>query len=107
MHILTDACIESLVVRGAMLMSKFLQGDPSDSFSWLNPSNTFSQKGKSAKKAGKLNGYVENPVEERYKPRRGMPWGTLAALVASVFILSGGGAYIMSPGDRRRLVLGV
>jgi len=32
-----DRCIEALVVRGAMLMSKFLQGDPSDSFAWLNP----------------------------------------------------------------------
>lgn len=37
-----DRCIEALVVRGAMLMSKFLQGDPSDSFAWLNP-NTSTQ----------------------------------------------------------------
>lgn len=34
----TDKCIEALVVRGAILMSRFLQGEESDSFSWLNPS---------------------------------------------------------------------
>jgi hypothetical protein len=31
-------CIEALVVRGAILMSRFLQGEESDSFAWLNPS---------------------------------------------------------------------
>jgi hypothetical protein len=35
----TDLCIESLVVRGAIVMSKFLQGQPSDCFAWLNPSS--------------------------------------------------------------------
>jgi hypothetical protein len=33
-----DMCIEALVVRGAILMSRFLQGEESDSFAWLNPS---------------------------------------------------------------------
>jgi len=36
----TDRCIESLVVRGAMLMAKFLQGEPSDSFAWLEKKKT-------------------------------------------------------------------
>jgi hypothetical protein len=30
-----DTCIEALVVRGAIQMSRFLQGEPSDSFSWI------------------------------------------------------------------------
>jgi hypothetical protein len=32
---LSDSCIEALVVRGAIQMSRFLQGEPSDSFSWI------------------------------------------------------------------------
>lgn len=32
----SDRCIEALVVRGAILMSRFLQGEPSDSFAWLD-----------------------------------------------------------------------
>lgn len=34
-----DLCIESLVVRGAILMSRFLQGESSDAFAWLRPSS--------------------------------------------------------------------
>ncbi len=32
-----DYCIESLVVRGAILMSRFLQGQEVDSFAWVYP----------------------------------------------------------------------
>ena len=31
----TDTCIETLVLRGAILMSRFLQGEPQDSITWL------------------------------------------------------------------------
>ena len=30
-----DTCIETLVLRGAILMSRFLQGEPTDSITWL------------------------------------------------------------------------
>jgi len=30
-----DTCIETLVIRGAILMSRFLQGEPTDSITWL------------------------------------------------------------------------
>eukprot|EP00605_Chrysophyceae_sp_TOSAG23-4_P002887 GSChrysophyteH1.ASY1.ANO1.3182.1 assembled CDS len=30
-----DTCIETLVLRGALLMSRFLQGEPQDSITWL------------------------------------------------------------------------
>jgi hypothetical protein len=33
----SDYCIEALVVRGAILMSRFLQGQESDCFSWVYP----------------------------------------------------------------------
>lgn len=31
----TDTCIETLVLRGALLMSRFLQGEPQDCITWL------------------------------------------------------------------------
>ncbi len=34
-----DTCIEALVVRGAIQMSRFLQGEASDSFSWVYSAN--------------------------------------------------------------------
>ena len=31
----SDSCIDVLVLRGALLMSRFLQGEPTDSIAWL------------------------------------------------------------------------
>lgn len=39
-----DACIEALVVRGAIQMSRFLQGEASDSFSWVEYNKGNSEK---------------------------------------------------------------
>ncbi len=38
-----DTCIDVLVLRGALLMQRFLQGEPSDSIAWLEVKETKKQ----------------------------------------------------------------
>jgi hypothetical protein len=37
-----DSCIEVLVLRGAMLMAQFIQGEPNPAISWLEVNETAS-----------------------------------------------------------------
>ena len=33
---IADTCIDTLVLRGALIMQRFLQGEPADSIAWLD-----------------------------------------------------------------------
>lgn len=35
-----DTCIDTLVLRGALIMQRFLQGEPADSIAWLDVRKT-------------------------------------------------------------------
>ena len=89
-------CIESLVVRGAMLMARFLQGEPSDSFAWLNPSGYIG----SAKQLGRLSGglsptaFYDDEGEPAKKPVRSA-WKTIATTTTVAVVLGGAGWYFM------------
>ena len=94
----TDLCIESLVVRGAMLMARFLQGEPSDSFSWLNPSGYIG----SAKQLGRLPGnnssIYDDDTDEFSGPKkktRGSRWRTVVISSTAVAAFGGVGWYFL------------
>jgi len=81
----TDRCIESLVVRGAILMSKFLQGDVSDSFAWLNP-------------PGSQQAHAIKPAASSSSNSKWISWRSIS-MMATVVIL-GSGVRVMINGRK-------
>jgi hypothetical protein len=85
----TDKCIEALVVRGAILMSRFLQGEESDSFSWLNPSGFID----SVREKRGLRDATAAQEEQDAKTRRIRRW-RLLVVTTTVAVVAGGGIFL-------------
>lgn len=90
-----DLCIESLVVRGAILMSRFLQGEPSDSFSWLNPSGYI---GSLKHTTG---AFAES--DRQVTKRKSTSWTTVLTVSVLSAAVLGGGYYLLKE-DRKNAV---
>jgi len=97
-----DLCIESLVVRGAILMSRFLQGEPSDAFAWLNPSGFIDsvkeRKGLRNARAAKVQ---EDFIEQQQKSRATV-W-RYVLITAGVAAVAGGGLYLYRTNKKTNL----
>lgn len=81
-----DKCIEALVVRGAILMSRFLQGEESDSFAWLNPSGYID----SVRERSGLRDWQATNREDNQAVVRRQAWRGLWATAAVATLTCGG-----------------
>eukprot|EP01032_Pedospumella_encystans_P020140 gene20140-22889_t len=92
-----DLCIESLVVRGAILMARFLQGEPSDSFSWLNPSGYIGSAKQLSRLPGGLNGRNTTSVydDEEEPVKKRSVWKAVARTSVLAGLLGGVGWYFL------------
>ena len=85
------------MVRGAILMARFLQGEPSDSFSWLNPSGYIGSAKQLSRLPGGLNGRNTTSVydDEEEPVKKRSVWKAVARTSVVAGLLGGVGWYFL------------